>query len=274
MTNMKIGLLGAGGRMGTTLVRRIAATPGAALAAAAEAAGHPAVGRAVGDSGIVIGTDPRAVFDACDVAIEFSLPEATAAHAALAAAAGTAHVVGTTGLDAAQTAAVREAAQRAPIVWAPNMSVGVNLLFALVERAARVLGPEYDIEIVEMHHRHKVDAPSGTALGLGRAAAQGRGVDHDSVAARGRDGHTGPRRAGDIGYAVLRGGGVPGDHTAIFAAEGERVELGHRAASRDVFADGAVRAALWTRGRPPGLYDMRDVLGLERNPSSASRSVR
>ena len=274
MTDMKMGLLGAGGRMGTTLVRRIAATPGAALAAAAEAAGHPAVGRAAGDSGVVVGTDPRALFDACDVAIEFSLPEATAAHAALAAETGTAHVIGTTGLDAAQTAAVREAAQRAPIVWAPNMSVGVNLLFALVERAARVLGPEYDIEIVEMHHRHKVDAPSGTALGLGRAAAAGRGVDHDSVAAHGRDGHTGPRRAGDIGYAVLRGGGVPGDHTVVFAAEGERVELGHRAASRDVFADGAVRAALWTAARPPGLYDMRDVLGLQRGPSGASRSVR
>ena len=274
MNDVKIGLLGAAGRMGAALVRRIAATSGATLAAAAEAAGHPAAGSEAGGFGVVIGTDPRAVFDACDVAIEFSLPQATAAHAALAAETGTAHVIGTTGLDAAQAAAVRAAAARAAIVQAPNMSVGVNLLFALVERAAAALGPEYDIEIVEMHHRHKVDAPSGTALGLGRAAARGRGVDHDSVAARGRDGHTGPRRAGDIGYAALRGGGVPGDHNVVFAAEGERVELGHRAASRDVFADGAIRAALWTRGRPPGLYDMGDVLGLERNPSSASRSVR
>lgn len=274
MQDMKIGVLGVGGRMGTTLVRRIDDWPGAALAAAAERPDHPAVGKLVGDRDVEVGTDPRAVFETCDAAIEFSTPEATAAHAALAAAAGTAHVIGSTGLDAAQAAAVRAAAARAPVVWAPNMSVGVNLLFALVERAAAVLGDEYDVEIVEMHHRHKVDAPSGTALGLGRAAAAGRGVDHDKAAARGRDGHTGPRRRGDIGYAVLRGGAVPGDHTVVFAADGERVELGHRAASRDVFADGAVRAALWTRGRPPGLYDMRDVLGLERSPSSAPRSAR
>ena len=175
---------------------------------------------------------------------------------------------------------MRAAAARTAILWAPNMSVGVNLLLALTERAARVLGPEYDIEIVEMHHRHKIDAPSGTALGLGRAAAAGRGVDHDAAAVRGRDGRTGPRRAGDIGYAVLRGGGVPGDHTVIFAADGERVELGHRAASRDVFADGAIRAALWVSGKPPGLYDMRDALGLAsrtgpaRSRASAADSAR
>ena len=274
MTDMKIGVLGAGGRMGAALVRRIDEWSGAELAAAAERPDHPAVGKPVGDRGVEVGADARAVFAACDAVIEFSTPEATAAHAQLAAATGTAHVIGSTGLDAAQDAAVRAAAERAPVVQAPNMSVGVNLLFALVERAAAVLGPEYDIEIVEMHHRHKVDAPSGTALGLGRAAAAGRGVDHDRAAARGRDGYTGPRRRGDIGYAVLRGGAVPGDHTVVFAADGERVELGHRAASRDVFADGAVRAALWTHGKPPGLYDMRDVLGLERSPSSAPRSAR
>ena len=260
---VNIGLLGAGGRMGAAILRRLAAAPGLRLAAAAEHPGHPAVGAPAGDTGAAIGADPLAVFAAADAVIEFSSPEATAAHAAIAAETATAHVIGTTGLDDAQAAAVRAAAARAPIVQAPNMSVGVNLLLALVERAARVLGPEYDIEIVEMHHRHKVDAPSGAALGLGRAAAAGRGVEHDAVAARGRDGHTGPRRAGDIGYAVLRGGGVPGDHTAVFAAEGERVELGHRAASRDIFADGALRAAQWTCGKPPGLYDMRAVLGLE-----------
>ena len=268
MDDLRIGLLGVAGRMGTTLVRRIEATAGARLAAAAEAGGHAAAGRdagevaGIGALGVAIGTDPRAVFEAVDAVIEFSLPEATAAHAALAAETGTAHVVGTTGLDAAQAGAVRAAAARTAVVWAPNMSVGVNVLIALTEQVARVLGPDYDIEIVEMHHRHKVDAPSGTALGLGKAAAAGRGVDHDVAAVRGRDGHTGARRAGDIGYAVLRGGGVAGDHSVIFAADGERVELGHRAGTRDVFADGAVRAALWTRGRPPGLYDMRDVLGL------------
>lgn len=260
---MNIGLLGAGGRMGAAIIRRLAASPGLRLAAAAERAGHPAIGASAGGAGIPIGADPRAVFAAADAVIEFSSPEATAAHAAIAAETATAHIVGTTGLNDGQAAAVRAAAARAPVVWAPNMSVGVNLLLALVERAARVLGPEYDIEIMEMHHRHKVDAPSGTALGLGRAAAAGRGVEHDAVAARGRDGHTGPRRAGDIGYAVLRGGGVPGDHTVVFAADGERVELGHRAASRDIFADGALRAAQWTRGKPAGLYDMRAVLGLD-----------
>ncbi len=264
----RIGLLGAAGRMGTTLVRRIQATAGARLAAAAERAGHPAAGRDAGETagagalGIEIGSDARAVFEASDVTIEFSSPEATAAHAALAAETGTAYVIGTTGLDGTRAGAVRAAAARVAVVWAPNMSVGVNLLLALTEQVARVLGPAWDIEIVEMHHRHKVDAPSGTALGLGRAAAAGRGVDHDAVAARGRDGHTGARRAGDIGYAVLRGGDVAGDHRVIFATDGERIELAHSAGSREIFADGAVRAALWARGRSPGLYDMRAVLGL------------
>ncbi len=267
---MKIGLLGAAGRMGAALVRRITATPGARLAAAAERTGHAAAGRDAGEHagiealGVAIGTDARAVFAAADVVIEFSLPEATAAHAALAAETGTAHVIGTTGLDDSQAASVRAAAANAPVVWAPNMSVGVNLLLSLTEQAARILGPDYDIEIVEMHHRHKVDAPSGTALGLGKAAAAGRGVAHDDAAVRVRDGHTGPRETGAIGYAVLRGGDVPGEHTVIFAGAGERIELGHRAGSRDIFADGAVRAALWTRGQPPGLYDMHSVLGLPR----------
>ena len=269
MTDLKVGLVGSAGRMGCTLIRRITATEGCALVAAIEQADHPALGKDAGTVagietlGVSIGSDSRAMFEASDVVIEFSTAAATAAHVALAAETGTAHVIGTTGLDDEQTAAVERAAQSAAVVWAPNMSVGVNLLLALTEKVAGVLGNDYDIEIVEMHHRHKVDAPSGTALGLGRAAAAGRAVDLDAVSARGRDGITGARRAGDIGFAVLRGGDVVGDHTVVFAAEGERLELGHKASSRDVFANGAVRAALWTKGRGPGLYGMPQVLGLE-----------
>ena len=158
--------------------------------------------------------------------------------------------------------AIAEAAKRAPILRAANMSVGVNLLLALTRQAAAALGPDFDIEIVEMHHRHKVDAPSGTALMIGEAAAAGRGVDLGPVSDRGRDGITGAREAGHIGFAALRGGSVAGDHLAIFAGEGERIELGHRAESRDIFARGAVKAALWAQGRKPGLYSMLDVLGL------------
>jgi 4-hydroxy-tetrahydrodipicolinate reductase len=268
MSELSIGLVGAAGRMGQALVRRIAATDGCRLAAAIEQAGHDAIGQdagalaGIGESGVAIGEDAAALFAASDAVIEFSSPAATAAHAALAAEAGTAHIIGTTGLDAGETAAVEAAAEKACIVWAPNMSVGVNLLFALTRRAAQVLGDDYDIEIVEMHHRHKVDAPSGTALGLGRAAAAGRGVNLDEVSDRGRDGITGARRVGDIGFAVLRGGDVVGDHCAVFATDGERIELGHRAGSRDIFANGAMRAALWTHDRAPGLYGMAEVLGL------------
>lgn len=268
MTDLRIGLVGGAGRMGCALTRRITATDGCALAAAIEQTGHAAIGSDGGalagiDSlGVAIGDDARTMFETSDVVIEFSSAAATAAHVGLAAETGTAHVIGTTGLDEQQAAAVKSAAGSAPIVWAPNMSVGVNLLLAITEQVAGVLGDDYDIEIVEMHHRHKVDAPSGTALGLGRAAAAGRGVDLDAVADRGRDGITGARRPGDIGFAVLRGGDVVGDHSVVFAADGERLELGHRASSRDVFANGAVRAALWTKGRAPGLYGMREVLGL------------
>jgi len=269
MTDLCIGLVGGAGRMGCALTRRITATEGCALVAAIEQSGHAAIGRDAGTVagiealGVAIADDARAMFEASDVVIEFSSQAATAAHASLAADTGTAHVIGTTGLDAEQTAMVERAAESAAVVWAPNMSVGVNLLLALTEKVAGVLGDDYDIEIVEMHHRHKVDAPSGTALGLGRAAAAGRKVDLDLVSARGRDGMTGARRAGDIGFAVLRGGDVVGDHSVVFATEGERLELGHKASSRDVFANGAVRAALWTKDRAPGLYGMRQVLGLD-----------
>jgi len=268
MSELSVGLVGAAGRMGRALVRRIDACEGCRLVTAIERSGHAAIGQdtgslaGIGERGVAIGEDAAAMFVASDVVIEFSSPAATAAHVALAAESGTAHVIGTTGLDDAETAALQVAAETACLVWAPNMSVGVNLLFALTRRAAAVLGDDYDIEIVEMHHRHKVDAPSGTALALGRAAALGRGADHDEVAARGRDGITGERERGDIGYAVLRGGNVVGEHSVVFAADDERIALSHIAGNRAIFARGAVAAALWAQGQPPGLYGMADVLGL------------
>lgn len=268
MSDLKIGVLGAAGRMGGAIIRQVTETEGCTVAAGADAAGSPGIGRdageaaAVGTLGIVIGDDARAVFDASDAVIEFSLPEPTANHAAIAAETGVAHVIGTTGLVADQEQALRRAAETAAVVHAPNMSLAVNILFALTKQVARLLDDEFDIEIMEMHHRHKVDAPSGTALGLGRAAAAGRGVDLEKVAQMVREGHTGARAKGDIGFATLRGGDVVGDHSVIFAADGERLELVHKAGSRQIFARGAVHAALWTRGKAPGLYSMFDVLGL------------
>jgi 4-hydroxy-tetrahydrodipicolinate reductase len=265
---MRIGIVGCAGRMGQTNLREVLETKGAELAGGVERPGHPDLGQ---DLGVLAGLDPvgisatddlDALLAASDAVIEFSTPEATVAIAARAAAKGCAHVVGTTGLDAAQARELARSAERVPIVWAPNMSQGVNLLLGLVERVARALDPAFDIEILEMHHRHKVDAPSGTALALGRAAAAGRGVDLDAVSDRGRNGITGARIPGHIGFAVLRGGDVVGDHTAMFAGEGERIELTHKASSRAVFAKGAVRAAEWAMGKEPGLYGIRDVLGV------------
>ncbi len=268
MADLAIGVIGAGGRMGTTVAREIFETDGCVIAAAAEGPGHPAIGRDVGEVaglgtvGVSIGADPAAVFERAAVVIEFALPEATARHAALAAQARTAHVIGTTGFSAEHEAAIAEAGKTAPIVVAPNMSLAVNILFALTRQVASLLDDRFDIEIVEMHHKHKVDAPSGTALGLGRAAAAGRGVDLDTVSQMTRHGHTGARNQGDIGFAVLRGGDVVGDHSVVFAIEGERLELTHKASSRRIFSRGAVHAALWTPGRAPGVYTMADVLGL------------
>lgn len=265
---MRIGVVGCTGRMGRMLIAQIASTPDCSVAGGTARAGSEAIGRDVGlvaglePLGVMVTDDPVGLFAVADAVIDFTTPEATARHAALAAQAGTVHVVGTTGLGIAEQEAIVRAARHAAIVQAPNMSLGVNLLTALVEQVARTLGPDFDIEILEMHHRRKVDAPSGTALGLGRAAAAGRGADLDAVAARARDGHTGARRKGDIGFAVLRGGDVVGDHLVTFAGEGERIELGHRASSRAIYAVGAVRAALWARTQPPGLYSMRDVLGI------------
>lgn len=267
--DVKIAIMGAGGRMGRALIHALNDTDNAVLSAATEYAASPLIGQdacvAAGlpPAGVVIGADAAAAFAASTVAIEFSTPAATAEHAALAAAKGVAYVAGTTGLAPSDEKKLREAAKRIPIVYAANYSIGMTLLADLVRRTAGSLGPEFDIEIVEMHHRHKVDAPSGSALALGRAAAKGRNVSLDDVAVRGRDGLTGARPTGAIGFTALRGGDVPGDHTVIFAGSGERLELAHRASGRDIFANGAIRAALWAVGKPPGLYDMRDVLGLD-----------
>ena len=266
---VKIGIVGAAGRMGQAVIRQVAETEGCTLTAACEVSGSAAVGADAGEragispSGVIIGDDTPAVFGQSEAVIEFSTPAASIEHATIAAESGTVHVIGTTGLDFDQSAALSRAGQSTPIVWAPNMSLAANILFALSEQVARLLDEDFDIEIVEMHHRHKVDAPSGTALALGRAAAAGRGVALDQVAVRGRDGVTGPRRRGDIGFAVLRGGDVVGDHTVSFAADGERLELSHKAAGRQIFARGAVRAALWAKDQPSGLYSMANVLGLE-----------
>jgi 4-hydroxy-tetrahydrodipicolinate reductase len=268
MNDLKIGVFGAAGRMGQMLLREIAETKGCTLGGAGERPGHEAIGRDAGTlaglapQGAIVAGEPRTVLLASDVAIDFSAPAATVGHVAMAAQLGKPMVIGTTGLNAAATEAVKSAAKRTAIVLAPNMSLGVNILLALVEQAARALGPDYDIEVLEMHHRQKVDAPSGTALGLGRAAAKGRGIDLAAMSDRVRDGHTGPRIPGRIGFATLRGGDVVGDHTVIYAGDGERLELTHKAANRRIYSRGAVRAALWTRGKAPGLYDMVDVLGL------------
>ncbi len=268
MTDLAIGLLGAAGRMGCAVVREVAETDGCVLVAAADVTGNPGIDRDAGElagaprAEVVIGEDAASVFEAADVVIEFSLPEATTAHAALAADKGVTHVIGTTGLDKSQQAALREAGTRAVIVHAPNMSLPVNILFALTKQVASMLDDRFDIEIVEMHHKHKVDAPSGTALLLGEAAAKGRGVALADHSVRVRDGITGPREEGSIGFATLRGGSVVGEHSVILAGEGERIELSHAAGDRTIFARGAVKAALWAKGRPAGLYSMRDVLGL------------
>ena len=267
MNQCRIGVVGCGGRMGRMLIAEIAGTDGAVIAGGTEQAAV-LQGQDLGDLAglpslnLAIGNDPAALIAASDVIIDFTAPAATVRHAELAAAAGKALVIGTTGIDAAQARAIEAAARHAPIVWSPNMSLGVNLLMGLVEQVAARLGPEYDIEILEMHHRQKVDAPSGTALGLGRAAAAGRGVPLEDVWVKSRDGQTGAREAGTIGFATLRGGDVVGDHTVLFAGLGERLELTHKAADRRIYARGAVRAALWANGRAPGLYGMKDVLGL------------
>ena len=269
MDKMKIAVTGAAGRMGRELVRTVHGRQDCVVAGAIEQEGSIALGQDVGllaglgKLGVAISDDPLEVFSKVDAVLDFTVPKATVEFAGLAANARIVHVLGTTGLSADDNAKVKAAARHATIVTAGNMSLGVNLLTAITKKVAEALDPDFDIEIVEMHHRHKVDAPSGTALMLGQAAAEGRGVDLDKVSARGRDGHTGARRRGDIGFAVLRGGSVVGEHSVIFAADGEIVEITHRAFDRGIFARGAVKAALWGRGKAPGLYSMMDVLGIE-----------
>ena len=260
MSDLRLVVVGAAGRMGRMLTQIIPDTLGVRLSAALESEGSLHIGAECG--GVAITGDIAAALADADAVIDFSSPAATVAMAKATAAAKVAHIIGTTGLAAEDLAAIAEAARETVVVRSGNMSLGVNLLAVLVERAAKALGPAWDCEIVEMHHRMKVDAPSGTALLLGEAAARGRGIDLADHSARGRDGLTGARKSGDIGFAALRGGTVVGDHTVIFAGAGERIELSHRAEDRGVFARGAVAAALWTRGRAPGLYSMADVLGL------------
>ncbi len=268
MSTLKLAVAGAAGRMGRAITRVVLETEGVELAGGLEAKGSPAVGRdmgelaGVGPVGVSVSDDPLALLSRVDGVIDFTTPETTVYLAELAAQARIIDVIGTTGLSADQEKAIEAAARHARIVKAGNMSLGVNLLVALTRKVAATLGVEFDIEIVEMHHRHKVDAPSGTALMLGRAAAEGRGIPLDDNAIYCREGHTGPRPEGAIGFATLRGGSVVGEHTVIFAGPDETIRLEHRAQSREIFARGAVRAALWAAEKAPGLYSMADVLGL------------
>jgi 4-hydroxy-tetrahydrodipicolinate reductase len=264
-----IAITGVSGRMGQMLAAMVAASDAMHLVGAFERAGHPWLGRNLGscmggaDTGVIVTDDALAVFGRADAVIDFTAPAATVAFAGLAAQAGILHVIGTTGLSDSDIAAIDTAAQSTPIIRAGNMSLGVNLLTQLVKQVAAALDDSYDIEVIEAHHRHKVDAPSGTALMLGQAAADGRGVALNAVSNRGRDGITGARRPGAIGFSAIRGGDIIGEHDVMFAARGEIITLSHRATDRSLFARGALKAALWGQGRAPGHYDMLDVLGLK-----------
>jgi len=265
---LKLAIAGAAGRMGRELARIVHATDGCSLAGGLEAKGSPSVGAdygeliGVGKLGVTISDSAEAVISGCDGIIDFTVPKATLSLVPLTAALKKIHVIGTTGIDAAGDDQIRDASGKTTIVKTGNFSLGVNLLAALVKKAAAALGEDFDIEVLEMHHRMKIDAPSGTALLLGKAAADGREISLKDKSVRVRDGHTGARNSGDIGFATLRGGSVVGDHTVIFAGNGERLELRHVAESRELFARGAVKAALWAQGKKPGLYSMMDVLGL------------
>lgn len=266
---MKLAVLGAAGRMGGTLIRTINDTPGTTLCGALEQSSSEKIGEDSGElagtgrNGIPITTDIDEAIHAADAILDFTIPDATVDLAEKVGASNCIHVIGTTGCNEEQDSRIKAAATHATIVKSGNMSLGVNLLAVLVEQAAKALASdEFDIEVLEMHHRHKVDAPSGTALLLGEAAAQGRDLDLGQNSVRTRDGITGARPTDAIGFATLRGGAVIGEHSVIFAGSGERIELSHKAQDRSLFATGAIRAALWAHGKPAGLYSMRDVLGL------------
>ena len=256
---MKLAIAGAAGRMGRVLTRIVHETPGMEVAGGIEPKGSASAGADMGELaglgklGVTVSDDPLALLTRIDGLIDFTVPAATLALAELSAQARIVHVIGTTGIDEDGEAKIRAAARHARIVKSGNMSLGINLLAAMVRRIAAALGEEFDIEVLEMHHKHKIDAPSGTALLLGEAAAKGRGIELKSRAVRARDGHTGARTPGDIGFATLRGGSVVGEHTVMFAGQAERIELTHKAESRDIFARGAVRAALWGFDKKPGL---------------------
>jgi 4-hydroxy-tetrahydrodipicolinate reductase len=267
-----IAVMGASGRMGRMLIDTIAESDAARLIAVTERPGHDWIGqdlgRALGGAAmdVQVHDDPLDAIVKAQAVIDFTTPEATVAHAHLTAQARCVHVIGTTGLSAADIEKLDAAARHATIVRAGNMSLGVNLLTRLTQQVAAALDAAFDIEIVEAHHRHKVDAPSGTALMLGEAAAAGRGVALDAVSERGRDGQTGPRGPGAIGFSAIRGGDIVGEHDVIFAGPGERVVLSHIATDRSIFARGALTAALWGQGKPPGHYSMASVLGLAPPP--------
>lgn len=266
---IRIAITGAGGRMGKTLIEAISLTDGVELSAALERPESSLIGvdagelAGVGRNGVAVAGSIEEVAEQFDVLIDFTIPAATVANAAFCAANHKKIVIGTTGLDAQQHAAVVAAADSTALCMASNFSTGVNLCFKLAELAAAVLGDEADIEILEAHHRHKIDAPSGTALSLGESVARAVGRDLNEVAVYGREGQTGARNSETIGFATVRGGDIVGDHTVLFAGEGERVEITHKASSRLSFARGAVRAAKWLAAKEPGLFDMQDVLGLK-----------
>jgi len=266
--SIRIAIAGVSGRMGRALLEAVAADDNCVLGAALDRSSSPLLGQDAGVvygavSGVAVSDQVPAALIASQVLIDFTRPEATFGYLDACVAAGVPLVIGTTGFDDAGKARIRDAAGTIPVVFAPNMSVGVNLLMKLAELAAQVLQDGYDIEIIEAHHRHKVDAPSGTALGLGQAVARALDRDLAQCAVYGREGVTGERDPRTIGFSTVRGGDIVGDHTLMFAGIGERVELTHKASSRATFAQGALRAAKWLQGREPGLYDMRDVLGLQ-----------
>jgi 4-hydroxy-tetrahydrodipicolinate reductase len=268
MADMKLAVMGAAGRMGRELIRQVHAIDGCTVAGAVAPRGSIAVGQdagllvGLGRIGTLITDDPLDIVAKVDGILDFTNPAATVEFAGLAANARIVHVIGTTGCSETDEAKIRAAARHATIIKAGNMSLGVNLLTAVTKKIAQALDEDFDIEVLEMHHKHKVDAPSGTALMLGQAAADGRNISLKDRSVRVRDGHTGARRRGDIGFATLRGGNIVGTHTVIFAGESETIEVTHRATDRAIFARGAVKAALWGRGKGPGLFTMNDVLGL------------
>lgn len=265
---MRVTVVGASGRMGQQLIQATQENQDCTLVGATERTGHDWVGRDLGtclggqENGVIVSDDPLEVFAQTDAVLDFTIPAATITHSALAAQARAVHVIGTTGMTEEDLTKVKAAARHATIIRAGNMSLGVNLLTELTRKVAAALGEEFDIEIIEAHHNQKIDAPSGTALMLGEAAADGRGVNLKDVSDSGRDGITGARKKGDIGFTAIRGGDIVGEHDVIFAGAGERVILRHIATDRMLFARGAVRAALWGRGKNPGEYSMLDVLGL------------